>query len=186
MEKTRYLKIPGRKVEDRGLLLTDSEDPRANMRFERANTLFMARHTRDVARMVNAYANTDHQRLKLFPMADFRGQKEFHEYDGPGAKIGYAFDSASGEIVYAFGGDINVDIARQALEMEGLGVVEVDGFPTMSMPNPRRTNDGSGYYDTSDSSGSILDYRATIEELAEREEIERRHDPDSMVAISGK
>lgn len=162
MEKIIYLKVVGKEspkhVSPRETTMND--------------TLLMEEKVKGLAKLVNVFANTDHQEIHLFQIAHEEGHKDFKESDLRGARIGYAFDSLTQEIYFGFAGEINVQTAERILIKEGYDVQEVVNLPG-AYDFSRRFVDRDDLTCPEDTHRDS--YRITNDELAERLAIEKRH-----------
>ena len=78
-----------------------------------------------LGRIINEFANTDHQKVRFFPLTCYEGKRGFAKH-GNCAKIGYMFDTDKREVYLAFSGQIDACLAYDVLVRDGYDVEEID------------------------------------------------------------
>ena len=117
-----------------------------------------------LGRIINEFANTDHQKVRFFPLTCYEGKRGFAKH-GNCAKIGYMFDTDTREVYLAFSGKIDAGLAYGVLIRDGYDIEETDESfnsltPERSTIVPRTRGAYAGISE---------------KELAERLAIEERH-----------
>jgi len=117
-----------------------------------------------LGRIVNEFANTDHQKVRFFPLTCHEGKRGFMKHKNC-AKIGYMFDTNKREVYLAFNGQIDATLAYEVLLREGYDVEETDESfdPFISEITTKPIAPNWAYA------------RLSEEELTERQVIEERH-----------
>ena len=98
-----------------------------------ARSVVAERAVKTLGMVINKLANTDHQRVRFFPLTCYEGKRGF-EKQGSCAKIGYMFDTSKKVVYLAFSGQIDSNIAYEILVREGYEIEEINESSNSLIP----------------------------------------------------
>lgn len=142
--------------------IDDSHDPRAESRTE-----LTERAIKDLGRLVNQTANTDHKAISFHILTTCEGRADFCNNKKRGARIGYCYNSVNGNLYLAISGDMDEEIARQVIINNGYIIKEIKDIPGIIFPKIYFRGDSEEIKENAK--------REIAENIAERIAIEARH-----------